>query len=274
VRAHITPNSACLAVSTQRRIRALYISTKEPYVYPQESPTYIHKQIHVYKEPCIYPPKSPTHIRQRALYISTKIPEHIRKRVLYMSVNEPYISPQKSPAHIHKRALYISSKDPYTSSCLAAIAQRCLFPAPVFTLLVCFFFLLEHTGWRHTSHRWQKVVHLLCSTQETNALEDREALQQKRAVALALRRSSHGTRIYESWHTCTGVMPHGRKWRAIRYGRCHVAHVQTSHGTRAHESWHTCTGVIPHGRKWRAIRYGRCHVAHVQTSHGTSEHES
>ena len=149
VRAHIiTPNSAWLAVSTQRRIRALYISTKEPYVYPQKSPTYIHKKALCMStnEPCIYPQKSPTHIRQRALYISTK---------------EPWTYPQKSPIYVCKRALYISTKEPYTylqkipthhlalpQSHSGAFSQHLFSPS-----WFAFFFFLEHTGWRHTSHR-------------------------------------------------------------------------------------------------------------------------
>jgi len=45
---------------------------KEPYVYPQKSPTYTRKRaLHIpAKEPYIYPQKSPTYTRKKSLYIS------------------------------------------------------------------------------------------------------------------------------------------------------------------------------------------------------------
>jgi len=125
--------------------RALCISTKEPYVYPEKSPMYthkrsFHKQKQTYrhnnspvyinkravciskKEPYAYPQKSPMYIQKRALCIPTKEASINRsrptdtttalyistKRAVCISTKEPDVHPQKSSIYIHKRAIHIS----------------------------------------------------------------------------------------------------------------------------------------------------------------------
>ena len=83
---------------------------------PQKSPLYISA-----KEPYMYPQKKSIHIRKRALFTSAKEPYmylqkspiFIRKSVSYISAKETCVYLQKSRRHTRKRAQCVFAKGPY-----------------------------------------------------------------------------------------------------------------------------------------------------------------